>query len=373
MHLQPSGFIGAAMAVQGIKDATVVLHGQNGCRKGLLSSQTLMTRTDEKDGRFYNSDNAIPYSNVRPEDYYQNTLKKLEDVMEHVDSEDYSLKVIMVSPGISLIGDDCKRISLKDKATMVLNTDNLPKDAPSGFDQCLCDIMSEMETGEGERIENGVNIIGLSIMHKDWASYSHELTHFLKDAGFKIVCILGTGCTVQEMRDSVRAEYNIIIDPLYSQMTSELYEERFGVTPISIGECPIGFDNIEKLMMKIGKVTGIMPEHGIRMIDKSKKRAYEGITVSDRSVKGMTFSIEAPVTTTEPLRRFLVESFGMVECDDDPDYLFAPGNIAILKQHAGRCRKGIDIGFPSSGRSAFLKQPIMGLEGVMYILDGLFN
>ena len=52
MHLEPSGFIGAAMAVQGIKDATIVLHGQNGCRKGLLPSQSLLVRTEERDMSF---------------------------------------------------------------------------------------------------------------------------------------------------------------------------------------------------------------------------------------------------------------------------------------------------------------------------------
>jgi hypothetical protein len=63
----------------------------------------------------------------------------------------------------------------------------------------------------------------------------------------------------------------------------------------------------------------------------------------------------------------------MVWNDDRPDYLFAPGDIALLEEREGRCGKGVDIGFPSSYGSDFLKKPLMGLEGVMYILDALFN
>ncbi len=178
---------------------------------------------------------------------------------------------------------------------------------------------------------------------------------------------------MDDIRKSVNAQYNIIIDPMYSERTAEFYEGRYGIPSISIGRCPIGFDALEELFRKIGEVTGTVPEHGLKMIKKGKKRAYDGITVSNKSLTGKTFRIIAAESTAGPLREFLVDSFGMVECQDDPDYLFAPGNIAVLEQASGKCGKGIDIGFPSSVGSDFLKKPLMGIEGVMYILDGLFN
>ncbi len=372
MIIEPSGFIGAAMAVQGIKDATVVLHGQNGCRKGLLSSQSLMVRTEERDRRFYGTERAVPFSNIRPEDYYGRTLDKLEAVMEHVDSEEYSLKVVMSSPGISMVGDDCGRI-VSDRSTMVLDTDALPEGCPGGFDACIRSILEHLSPEQGERDGKGVNIIGLSIMHKDWYSYCHELSHLLKDAGFKVVCVLGAGCTVDDIRRSVNASYNIVVDPAYARSTSALYEERYGMKTISIGKCPIGFGSIEELFSRIGEVTGCVPQHGLSMLKKSKRRAYEGIVASGKNLRGRTFSIIAEDTTKIPLKGWLEESFGMVECDTEPDYLFAPGNMAILEQASGRCGKGVDIGFPSSAGSDFLKRPLMGMEGCMYILDALFN
>ena len=373
MYLEASGFIGAAMAVQGIRDATVVLHGQNGCRKGLLTSQQLLVRTEERDQRFYGKDRVIPYSNIRPEDYYKGTIQKLEAVLDHVGSEDYGLKVVMCSPGISLVGDDCRNVRSVDDRTMILDTDELPLGCAEGFDDCICRIVEGMDPDQGERIPNGVNIIGLSIMHKDWGSYLHELAHLLKDAGFKVVCVLGAGCTTEEVRKSVNASYNIVVDPSYSKRTAEMFEERYGILPVSIGECPIGYDAIERLFVKIGEVTGTLPEHGMGMLKKSKRRAYEGIVASGKNMRGRTFSILADGSAERPLKAWLEDSFGMVECDDHPDYLFAPGNIAILEQASGRCGRGVDIGFPSSAGSDFLKKPLMGLEGCMYILDALFN
>jgi nitrogenase molybdenum-iron protein alpha/beta subunit len=373
MYLEPSGFIGAAMAVQGIRDATVVLHGQNGCRKGLLSSQMQMLRTTERDRRFYGAQNAIPFSNIRPEDYYRSTLDRLEEVMEHVDSEEYALKVLMCSPGISLIGDDCKRVTMNAEGDMLLDTDSLPKSGPKGFDQCLCDILEFLSLQRTGRIEKGVNIIGLSIMHKDWQSYCHELTHLLKDAGFKPVCVLGAGCSVEEIRQSVNASFNIVVDPGYSEGLSQLYANRYGIPSIGIGRCRIGFEATEELFVKIGDVTGTRLDHGMMMVKKSKKRAFEGVTISSKTMTGRTFGIIASESTAGPLREWLESSFGMVESYDRPDYLFAPGNVALLEQAAGRCGKGVDIGFPSSIGAEFLKKPLMGLEGSMYLLDSLFN
>ena len=372
-YLRPSGFIGAAMGIQGIRDATVVLHGQNGCRKGLLSSQKSMIRTKERENRFYGAENAIPYSNIRPEDYYNNTVPKLEEVMEHVSGEEYSLKVLMCSPGISMIGDDCKRYCSKDSETMLLNTDFLSNSVSKGFDECMHDVVDFLSPNQGERIDNGVNLIGLSIMHKDWYSYCHEFSHLLKDAGFKINCVLGAGCMVQDIRDSVNASYNIIVDPAYSERTAEMYKDRYGIESISIGRCPIGFDSIDSLFERIEDVTGTELAHGRSMVKKSKKRAYEGIISSGKCLRGRTFDVMAEETTSLPLSEFLESSFCMVRSTDTPDYLFAPGDIALLEDREGRCGKGIDIGFPSSYGSEFLKKPLMGLEGTMYILDALFN
>ena len=114
-----------------------------------------MFRADERDKRFYGGDNAIPYSNIRPEDYYRSTLDRLEDVFEHVSKEDYALKVLMCSPGISMIGDDCRRVVRDDDGFMLLDTDRLSDEGCKGFDECLHDILEYLDPAPGDKIERG--------------------------------------------------------------------------------------------------------------------------------------------------------------------------------------------------------------------------
>ena len=256
---------------------------------------------------------------------------------------------------------------------MVLDTDRLSDRGCVGFDQCIRDILEGLHPEKGETVEGGVNILGLSIMHKDWYSFRHELGHFLKDAGLKVVCPVGAGCTVDELRRSVNASFNIVVDPAYSAITSRFYSERYCIPSVSIGCCPIGFDATEEFMHVVGDAAGTPLSHGLSMVRKAKRRAYGSITASGKRLVGKTFDIVAEETTRAPLGDFLRDSFGMVEDSDRPDYLFAPGDIALLEQRSGNCGKGVDIGFPSSSTSDFLKKPLMGIEGTMYLLDSLFN
>ncbi len=373
MTLEPNGFIGAAMGIQGITDATVVLHGQNGCRKGLMISQKLLVRSEPRDNGSYAGGSAIPYSDVRPEDYYTDTAKKLSDTLQHVNGEGYGLIAVMCSPGVSIVGDDLERLAGSGERIMTLDSDSLPPDAYGGFDRCMSDVMRFLSPTGGTKRPESVNILGLSIMHKDWSSFRHELSHLLKDAGFDVACTLGAGCTVSDIERSVNSSFNIVVDPGCTRETAALYEKNYGMPSISIGRCPIGFDATEELMRRIEVVTGKPLAHGLSMLKKSKRRGYDGIVASGKDLTGSTFSIVAPESTSIPLRDWLTDSFGMVECGDRPDFLFAPGDMARLEEASGGCGKGVDIGSPSSCGSDFLKKPLMGLEGAMYLLDALFN
>ena len=360
MYLKPNGFTGAAMAAQGISDVTLVLHGQAGCAKGIAASPCMVPG-----GRI-----RFACTDIRPEDYYGSASGKLERTMANIRSKDSALKVLMSSPGVSMIGENYGKVLGED--AMVIDTDELPPSCPEGFDDCICQIASFLEPEKEKTIENGVNIVGLSIMHKDWQSFDHEIRHFLKDAGFQVISALGAGCTADEIRRSAAAAYNIVVDPAYCSRTADMYERKFGVKPVSTGRCPVGYDAIEELFTRIEEVTGVRTEHGLSMLKKSKRRAYSCIRSSSKSLAGYTFGIDAPGTSRLPLKEFLENSFGMTQCEDCPDYLFAPGDSAVLRQASGMCGKGIDIGFPSSGTD-FIRKPLMGLDGVMYILDGLFN
>lgn len=373
MEIEPDGFIGGVMAVEGITDATVTLHGQRGCRKGLLISEMCMPRPERDrlvDVPYYAGHRTVPYSCMTFRDYYGESGRRISEAIRYVSTEGYELNIVLCSPGLSMIGDDLATIP---EGTMVYDRDGLDCGCAEGYDRMTRDIITHLASDVDDVIPDSIAILGLSIMHKDWRTVRQEFTKYLTDAGHTVVSVPGAGCTVQELRDCTRAEYAVILDPDHCALTADLLSREHGVKIISTGCAPIGFDAVANLYEAIGDATGHRLTHGFRMLDKTRGRAYESIVASGRELIGTTYSINASESVSSPLSRWLETSFGMVSAEGVPDVLFASGDRVISELESGRCRKGVDIGFPSSSRVDFQRSPVMGLDGSLYLLDRLFN
>lgn len=373
MRTEPDGFIGAAMAIQGIPDATILLHGQKGCRKGILLSESCMPRSERDrqiDSPFYAGTRGSPYTCVTIDDYNGTSSHRLSEAMSHVSSEDYALKVLVSSPGVSIIGDDLSPHS--DERTIVCDRDLFDGTCAHGFDRMMSVALEHLMPSDADIIPGTVNLLGLSVMHKDWRTVRQEMSKFLRDAGLEVVSSPGAGSTSAELTKATTAEYSIVLSPEHCTETSELLNKR-GSTIISTGDCPIGFDAILDLYRSIEVSTGCRMDHGRRMLTMNRKRAYESIIASGKNLLGMTYQVFAEPSVSRALSEWLESSFGMVPSSGRPDILFAPGDHALLAERSGECAKGIDIGFPSSSRTDFSKAPVIGIDGALYLLDRMFN
>ncbi len=355
---EPDGLTGAAVAVQGIKDATLLLHGQNGCRKGLLAVERCMP-----------GDN-VPFTDVSPADYYGGTPLKLERSLDEL--SDSKLVVVLETPALTLIGDDIDGLIASRDGRIHLNTDSLGSEVGTGFDMAMVRILQYISPKRTEAVENGAVIVGLSVAHKDWRTVKMEMGHLMKNAGLKLMSAIGIDCTLDDLRSSANASYCIVLDPDFCEETRKFYED-LGLKVISIGCQPIGFDRVKELYDAISEATGHRMEHAYEMLAKYRGRAYDGIKASGRSLVGRSYRIDASDSLSVPLSAWLEDSFGMVEDDSGrPDYLFTSGPKAVLEQAAGRCGKGIAVRYPPA-KYDFVKSPVIGLDGSMCILDGLFN
>lgn len=378
MPIEPDGFTGAAMAVQGISDATVVLHGQRGCRKGLLSCHRLMPRSWEGidiASLRYGFEPEVPYTGLTSYDYSGDSAHKLEDTLEGVSLDGYSLKVLMSSRGASLVGDDCAGIVERlgmSRDTVVCEQDSFGDDCAQGFDVMVSDLVRRLAVRDDESVPGTVLLIGLSIMHKDWRAVVQEAGHLMKSGGLHVVAALGAGCTVSNIAAAGRAEYAVGMCPEYCGRTAKILEE-LGLHTVVPKEAPVGFNATERFYETVSEATGHRTRHAFEMVAKMKRRAYDAITASGKDLIGKTFSVKAVDSVRNPLTEWLEDSFGMVECSESPDFLFADGMTARRHQLSGRCSKGIDIGFPSPSGAEFMKSPIFGLDGALYLMDRLFN
>ncbi|MGN0138771.1 MAG: nitrogenase component 1 [Candidatus Methanomethylophilaceae archaeon] len=379
MHSEPCGTTGAVMAIEGIPDATVILHGQNGCRKGLVQSQILLPRSMRDrlfEVPFYMGERTVPISGIMAPDYTGRTYEKLSSALDYISREDYGMAMLMTSSGVSIVGDDLER-AVRDAGmegkTVIVDPDDLECPVTNGFDIMIRRTLEHLSpVGKGP-IEGTVNLLGLSIMHKDWMTVRQEMSKVLMKAGLKVLSAPGAGSTTDEIRRSVDAEYNIIVDPDHCRETERFYSERYGIPSISIGCCPVGFDATGELIGRIGDATGGDISHGLSMLENARKRAYDCITSTDSDVRGVSFKVESNPAMSVPLTEWLRRSLGMVPTEHDPDILFTSGNRAIIEQAAMRCGKGVDIGFPSTRRIGFAKAPVMWTDGALYLLDRIFN
>ncbi|MCQ2078456.1 MAG: nitrogenase component 1 [archaeon] len=371
---RPDGFVGAVMAIEGVVDATAMLHGQNGCRKGLLLSRRMCPRPErDVDLPVYDGVSVVPFSGINQGDYTGRSMGKLVRALDLVSREDYRFIALLCSPGISIVGDDCAR-ALGDCGpripSMVIDSSELGEEVWVGFDRAIRSTLEKI-TSEGKTVRPGTVVVtGLSIMHKDWRTFEEELCDILGDMGLEVICFAGAGCTVDQLIDSVNTEWCIDISPEYSVATRSYYAER-GVEVVSAEESPVGFDATESFYRRIAESTGRDCSPALERLRRFRRRAYDCIRATGRDLRGRTFHVSAPESVRAPLTRFLVKSFSMLESDMDYDYLFAEGDRCVTEKASGGCQRCIDVGFPSR-KVDFGMNPVLGLHGTMYLLDSLF-
>ena len=358
------------MAVQGVRDATVLLHGPEGCRGALLPSLGSLPREGRRPAGdpHYAGSAGVPHSGVLHSDFAGMTQERYDAALSRVSGEGYRLVVPICSPGTLVYSDELRG----GDRVVPLDTEALGPDAPTGFDRAIRTLLEN--SGEPRGIVPGtVNVLGLSIMHKDWPAVKAEMEHVLSKAGLRVLCAPGAGCTADELAASLSAEYCVVVGPEHCRETAALYEG-LGSEIICTGDSPVGFDAVEALYGEIEESAGVRMPGARNMLAGCKRRAHDCIRASGRDMAGASFSVEAVPSVRRPLAEWLESSLGMVEePGGEPDVLFAPGHRAAQAEASGECLKGVDMGFPSGSMLSFEKKPVLGQDGAMHLLEEVFS
>ena len=412
MMVRPDGFIGAVMAIEGIADAQVLLHGPDGCRKNLTVLSKHCFPRGRRTGageQFFKGLSRIPCTDVVSSDYIFGSYGKVVKALDSLKSCGAGLIAVIPTPGAALIGDDCYR-AIRESGTedLAFVLDASPKGGPlsHGFDRAICEAVRRTAAPKGDRRKDAVVLLGVSILMKDWTAVVDEFSELLSLMGLEVVCVPGAGSSSEEIANSVDAEYGIVLCPEYAVLTSELYESGYGVRIVSLGYSPIGFDATLAWINKVAECTGKDPSAALEKIHRSMIRAFRCMEAASPRIAGVEFSVDAEASIAYPMVRWLMESFSMMPSgitmppggstesmealsayleskgighvigkeDGSPsDVVLRDGNTARLMQSSGRCLKGIDISFPSITNVDFTPSPIFGASGALYLLDRLMN
>lgn len=415
MRILPDGLTGALMAAEGIKDARAILHGPGGCRLFFMHcSVSAFPRmgssgTAEYNIPFFFGQSRIPSSYLDEQDYINGAYGKITEVLPVVSSKGAELFVIVNSPGAALIGDNhpkaIRSCGLENKA-MFVDESLISIPFTAGYDHMLTSIMAYLHPPKKLKIPKTVNLIGLSIMDKDWMSAKSGLTELLEAMGLQVTSCPGAGCTIQELHDSVSAELNVVVCPEMCSKLVQFYKNNYGI-PFCKGPmgAPIGFAPIKKWLTTVAEMTNADPQPALEIVRSHEGRVFNkfiGFPNESSRLRGMTMSVAAPASVARALTEWLYDYIGFIpitvladpgsdpsesellriflsdhgltdswnkELSAQAEVTFCDHNTAEILSVKRSSGITLDIGAGSNSQTGILPRPIYGPMGALHILD----
>lgn len=408
-NLLIDGFLSSVFAAESIIGTRAIIHGPGGCSDYLTRISATVVPRDHKviKGPFFFNNPRVPCTFIDEEDYVNGADYKMTELLDRIDDSD--LCVIIQSPGMSLIGDDLigatARSSFKG-FTVVMENCHMSEPAHVGYDVTISEIVKGI-CDKSVKTKGKVNIIGLPVIIHGWETTLKELETYLDSMGLELCAAVGAGCSVSDLLESTKAEFNISVIPEYCRTTSDVYD-MLGV-PTVFTEIPIGFENTRKWICSVAEAAGRDPEPALNILRKSElrsKRLLEGSSMKGFSTRCATYSINIDSELVLPLMEWLyrylfmfpesvcfrdwwpqefrdkvigfLENINRAEvasADFDStkvDVMFTDGISVELMYKKGICSAGIDMWMPSRHTLPFVEKPILGAKGALRILDDVF-
>ncbi|MCQ1536698.1 nitrogenase [Methanosarcina sp. KYL-1] len=428
MIFSPDAFTGSILAVEGIRDAAVILNGPTGCKLyhsffsdrqfPRESSHDPMAFQDE----FYFGQPRVPCTCLEGEDFILGSLEKFERALAAVAAKETGLLVVINSPGASLVGDDLesviKKAGLQDRC-FVMEKPGFSLPAARGFENTALALLEHMKLRPLPHPQplhhfaspKKVNLIGLSLLHKHWEGSVAEMKRLLAFLGLEVGAVFLAGTSLDEIRESSDAACNIVLFPEYGRRVAEWYRERFGTPAVfSPLGAPLGFDASECLLREVAAVLNIDPAPALAEVRKARQASYRQISrfhSFSGLPKGASFSIRAESSLAFPLTHWLYSYLGMAPLavrllpgsdpeassslkafleekgfceawERDPalesaDIAFADAHTLQLLKAKGCCKAGIEIALPDGGYIHFIPKTYLGVSGALLLLEEIIN
>ena len=419
-EITPDGFTGAIMAIEGIKDAAVLLNGPTGCKfyHGSVAD-CQFPRVDSLDPFYYSEEfyfgqPRVPATYLDDHDYVFGATDKLEKILPVVAQKGHSLIAVVNSPGAALIGDDLERF-IKQAGLPVpcfaIESTGFSDSFATGFQIAVTQALKLLEPQPVECKRNSVNLLGISIYHRHWQGSIDELCYLLKICGISVVSVLCAGSSVEELKKSGSAEYNLVIHDEIADTITPFLKERFGQEPIvSEKGAPVGFDATEAWITKVCSIVDADSLPAQKVIAAARKQSCDVLSRFNSLTglpKGATFAINADPSMALPLTKWLYCWLGMVPvsvCTGDtnndyysdmlqnflsdtgcgnawnidaanvmPDVAFGSEIFISRLRLCGMPVLGIDISLPGNGYMDVIQKSLLGVRGTLYLLERIIN
>lgn len=418
-EIRPDGFTGAIVAIEGIRDAAVLLNAPTGCKfhHGALSDDQF-PRVHSMDPSqfsedFYFGQPRVPATYLDDHDYIFGATAKLEKILPVVAARGHRLIAVVNSPGAALIGDDLERFiqaaGLPIPCVAIEST-GFSDRWSDGFQSALLQTLQHIAPPRMPVRKAHVNLLGLSIHHHHWRGNLEELTRLLTACGVRVNAVACAGCSLNALRHIGTAELNVVIHEECADQLAPFLQTHFG-QPYLMPEAgaPIGFQATGTWIEAICRQLSVSCEPARRLIRQARQQACESLGRFHSLTglpKGATFAIHADASVACPLTLWLHTYLGMVPlavrvpcpherlagklrqflndigCNDawqaplthiQPDVAIGSEAFIARFRIRGVPVTGIDIALPGSARLDVILKSFMGPRGSLWLIEHIIN
>lgn len=417
--LTPDGFTGAILAVEGIRDAAVLLNGPTGCKfyhaalsDGQLPRQGAMDPLQFSE-EFYFGQPRVPATYLDNRDYIFGATQKLEKILPKVAEKGHRLIAVVNSPGAALIGDDLSRfIASAELPVPCVAVENagFSADFSRGFQASVIQTLKRLAPPLVPVQPKQVNLIGLSIFHRHWEGNAAELRRLLSLCGIGVNTVLCAGCTVAELKAVGAAQVNVVVHHEFADELGPFLESCVHcpwVTPTA--GAPIGFQETQRWIESVCNALNTDPAPAVADIRQARKRAYDTLSRFNALTglpRGATYALRADGSVALPLAQWLYNYLGMVPVavtvhdaaagcaaslqrfldgigcarawnaemmDLHPDLVFGDQGFIGWFRARGLPVGGIDIALPGNSVVEIIPRSYLGATGTLWLLERILK
>ncbi len=419
-NITPDSFSGLVFAMEGIDNTVVLINGPTGCKfyhSAVSDSQSIHQFEFDPlnyPEKFYFGQPRVPCTYLDNRDYVYGSMDKLTEALDFLSNEvSFDLLAVINSPGASLIGDNLKDIvsrKVKGKKYVVIETPGFSDNICSGFEKAAIETLKQLCSPMGAVKSARVNILGLSIFHKNYRGDVEEIKRLFKMCGIEINCFLCSECNPESIEKIPAADLNIVLNPEYGYNTAIFLKEMYKTSYYICDGPPIGFEATEKFMRDICGILNKDCSLFTAESEKSRADAYAFISRVNSLTglpKGVNFALEGTYSEIYSYTSFLVKYFGMIlECasvlneeidvfkdravkllsemklegamqhdilNTKSELVFANGNTIAQLKLKGHSFSGIEISLPTLGYIDVIPKTQLGLKGALMLTEQVLN
>jgi len=400
--ITPDGITGMIFALEGMKNALVLLNGPMGCRfYHSTTSQHLSPRGrlklppragEEPVPVDYNTLNdfffrqeRVPSTYLDGYDYVYGTKEKVAEALRFVrDNVDFDLLGIVNSPGAALIGDDLLGIArelLGAQRVVMLESSGYSVPFEEGYahamDAMLRQLGPSLWPEKSERKPKTVNLLGISIWHRYWEGDLQELKRLLSLCGVEVIAAPGAACSIEELKRMPEAALNVVLEAAMGLPAAEFLEEIRGTPFYVCPGLPVGFSATERIFREVCTALGVSPEPVLTESEKARARAWfklSGVYESSGKPKGVKFAVVGTPAQEKAFSAFLTDYLAMSRTGpEEAELVFANANVISELMLKNKTFCGIEIGLPGMGYVDLTLKTQLGISGSLFLIEQVIN